>query len=290
MTGFGREVLETGRERITAEVRSVNGRGLKLSVRLPDSLLAFQTEVESLVRTKVDRGSVHVELEYRPLVTAESYGVNAALLTALALEVRAVKTALGVDTPLDVERLVSAPGVIVPKAPPAEEASVLWARVRGVVEKTVAALLESRLREGAVLTEDLRARRRAIGERLTSVKARLPEVVAGFRKKLEDRMTALLTGSGVTPEPSAVLREAALLAERADVSEEISRLDAHLNELDRVLAEAGPVGRRLEFLAQEMLREANTMGSKSQESALIHDILAIKLEIDKIKEQTANAE
>jgi uncharacterized protein (TIGR00255 family) len=290
MTGFGREVAESGRERIAAEVRSVNGRGLKLSVRLPDALLAFQAEVEALARGRIDRGSVHVELDYRAVASPESYGVNRELLSALAEEVRAAKRALGNEAPVEVERLLSLPGVVVPKAPPAEDAAALWGRVRAVVERALEALSASRLREGAALAEDLRARRRAIGERLLAVRARLPEVVAAQKRKLEERLQALLASSGVAPEPSTLVREAALLAERADVSEEISRLDAHLAEMDRVLEASGPVGRRLEFLAQEMLREANTMGSKSQESALIHDILAIKLEIDKVKEQTANVE
>lgn len=290
MTGFGREVVETGRERIAAEVRSVNSRGLKVSVRLPDDLAAFQPEVEALVRSGVDRGTIYVELDYRALATTGTFAVNADLLKLYAYEARTLRGELAIETPLSVELLMQLPGVVFPRPGTAEDPAALWARVRGVIERALEALNASRGREGAAIAEDLRGRRRAIAERLDSVRGRIPESRAAYKARFEERMRALLEGTGVAPDPGDLAREVAIFAERTDVSEELARLEAHLVELDRILALGGAVGRRLEFLAQEMLREANTMGSKSQETALVHDVLAIKLEVDKIKEQVANVE
>lgn len=292
MTGFGREVAETGRERISAELRSVNNRGLKMSVRLPSELGGFQPEVEALVRSRVERGMVYVELDYRSLVPAMTYTVDADVLKLYAYEARTIKAALGIETPVELERLMSLPGVIAQKPIAEEEPAAVWARVRGVVERALASFAESRWREGAALAADLRARRAAIGGRLATVRARIPELTVAYRARFEERMRAFLERAGVALEPESVLREVAAYAERTDISEEVARLDAHLRELDRILdgMAMGAVGRQLEFLAQEMLREANTMGSKSQETGLVQDILAIKLEIDKIKEQVANAE
>jgi uncharacterized protein (TIGR00255 family) len=290
MTGFGREVLENGRERIAAELRSVNSRGLKVTVRLPSELAPFQPDVEALVRSALDRGTVHVEIDYRSLAAAELYAVNRDVLKLYTMEIERLKGELGVPTPLDLERLLSLPGVIVQRPPSAEDPAALWARVRAVIERALAALNESRRREGAALADDLAGRRRAIEERLESVRRRIPENLAAYKARFDDRIRALLEGSGVKPDPEQLAREVALFAERTDVSEEVSRLSTHLVELERILASSGSVGRRLEFLAQEMLREANTMGSKSQESAVVRDILAIKLEVDKIKEQVANVE
>ena len=289
MTGFGREVVETGRERIAAEVRSVNSRGLKVTIRAPDALAAFQPEIEALVRKGVDRGTLHVELDYRALAPSEAYAVNRDMLAYYASEGLALAKQLELPKP-DLARLMSLPGVIVQRPATEEDPAALWGRVRAVLEKSLAGLAESRRREGAALAADLNGRRGAIAERLGAIRKRIPDILVAYRARLEERLKTLLEGMGTAPEPGALAREVAIYADRSDISEEVSRLDTHLVELDRALAAEGPVGRRLEFLAQEMLREANTMGSKSQESGLVQDILAIKLEVDKIKEQVANVE
>src|SRR5438270_7081481 len=126
MTGFGREVVETGRERIAAELRSVNSRGLKLTVRLPDALAAFQPEVEALVRTTVERGTVYVELDYRALVSVEAYAINRDVLKLYAAEGVAVRKELGLGGSVDVEKLMSLPGVISTRAATVEDPAVLW--------------------------------------------------------------------------------------------------------------------------------------------------------------------
>lgn len=290
MTGFGREVREDGRERIEAEVRSVNHRGLKISVRLSDALAGLQPDLENLVRAHVDRGTVHLDVSYHPLAEERVYAVNREAVRHYAAELGALRAELGLAEPIAIERLALLPGAVVLRPAAAQGVDELFGRVKATVERALAALDLSRRREGAVLGEDLRARRAAIGTALAEVRARIPAALEAHRQRLAERMRQLLEGVGATLEPHDLVREVAIFADRTDISEEVTRLDAHLAELDRALASEAPVGRRLDFLAQEMLREANTMGSKSQDTALVQAVLSIKLEVDKIKEQVANVE
>lgn len=294
MTGFGREVREEGGERIEVEVRSVNHRGLKVNVRLSDKLAGLQPDLETIVRRRVDRGMVHVEVRYEAPAGARAYSVNRDVVRHYVSEVQALRRELGIEkgegTAVDLERLLALPGAVIAQPGGAADEEALFARVRATTERALEAFDASRRREGAALGEDLRRRRAAIGAALAAVKARIPAALALYRTRLDERIRLLLESAGATLAPQDLAREVALFADRTDISEEVTRLETHLEELDRALAAGGPVGRRLEFLGQEMLREANTMGSKSQDPALVEAILAIKLEVDKIKEQVANVE
>jgi uncharacterized protein (TIGR00255 family) len=290
MTGFGREVRDDGRERIEVEVRSVNHRGLKIGVRAPDTLSGVEPEIEALVRRHLDRGTVHVDIRYDSLAEKQVYAINAEAVRHYVAELRALSAELAPVLPISLERVAGLPGAITLRPAEGPDRAALLARVLEVAERALVALDLSRRREGAALALDLQARRAAIAEALGAVRARIPVALEAHRARLKERLSQLLEGVGAALDPQGLAKEVALFADRTDVSEEVTRLETHLGELDRALASEAPVGRRLEFLAQEMLREANTMGSKSQDAALVHSVLAIKLEVDKIKEQVANVE
>jgi uncharacterized protein (TIGR00255 family) len=292
MTGFGREVREDAGERIEVEIRSVNHRGLKVTVRLADPLAGLLPELEDLVRRRVDRGTVHVDVSYHSLAGERAYSVDADAIRRYVAELAALQKELAhlAPQPIAIERVALLPGAVVVRPAAAQGLEEIFARVKETVERALAALDLSRRREGAALGDDLRRRRAAIGHSLAEVRARIPAALESHRERLRERMRQLLEGVGSTLDPQDLAREVALFADRTDISEEVTRLDAHLAELDRALESDAPVGRRLDFLAQEMLREANTMGSKSQDAALVQAVLAIKLEVDKIKEQVANIE
>jgi len=291
MTGFGREVQEGPRERIEVEVRSVNSRSLKVSPRLAEPLLGFETEVENVVRERIARGTVHVQIDYRSLAPAAGYELNVELLKKYARDLAALRDELGLaGAPIEIDRLALLPGAVVEKAAETGHPNDLWARVRPVLERALASLVDGRKREGAAIEADLRAHRREIGARIQAIRRRIPEALERHKRRLHERLRSLLAGTGAAIAPEDLAREVALFADRTDVSEELSRLEAHLDELDRILDTGGPVGRRLEFLSQEMMREANTTAAKSQDAALVEELLALKLEVDRVREQVANVE
>jgi uncharacterized protein (TIGR00255 family) len=290
MTGFGRDVVEEGGARLEVEVRTVNHRGLKMSVRLPEPLASLQAEIEALVKARLERGTVHVDVVYESAGGTHAYEIDRDAIRRYVADLDALRRELGIEERIAIERVALLPGAVVARPASATALEDLFRRVRAALGRALDALDVSRRREGAALADDLRRRRGAIAAALAAVKARVPLALAGHRERFRERMRQLLEGAGVTLDPQDLAREAALFAERTDISEEVTRLESHLEELDRALATDGPVGRRLDFLAQEMLREANTMGSKSQDADLVREVLAIKLEVDKIKEQVANVE
>jgi len=292
MTGFGRAVLgaDDGGERLEVEVRSVNHRGLKVVARLPDRLSSFAPDVEGVVRTRLERGSVLVSIEHRSPEAEVGYRVNRAVVRRYGRDLEELRVELGLAAPIAVERLAALPGAI--EMGPADERDpdAMRGRLREGVLRALEVLDESRRVEGAQLAADLKGRRAAIAERMAAVRGRIPATLDEYRRRLTERIEALLRGTGVAPLEADLLREVAHFADRTDISEEVARLESHLGQLDSALEESGPVGRKLDFLAQEMLREANTMGSKTQDSSLVKDVIAIKLEVDKIREQVQNVE
>jgi uncharacterized protein (TIGR00255 family) len=290
MTGFGREIGEEAGERIEVEVRSVNNRGLRVNVRLPEALASLQPDIEALVKARIERGTVYVDVAHEAPAEARAWALDRDLVRHFAQELESLRKELGLPSPVAIERVALLPGAVVGRTQSPAELDAVRARVRRVVERALDALDVSRRREGAALAEDLRRRREVIAAALAEVKGRVPVALAAHRERLRERLRQLLEGAGAQLEPHDIAREVALFAERTDISEEVTRLEAHLHELDRVLASDEPVGRRLDFLAQEMVRESNTMGSKSQDAELVSRVLAIKLEVDKIREQVANIE
>jgi uncharacterized protein (TIGR00255 family) len=291
MTGFGRAVRDGERARVVVTVRSVNHRGLKVSSRMSGALVAAQAEVEALVRGKIERGAVHIEADLRLHGEGAGYVFHRARLRRYVEALTELGAEHGGEPrPLRLEVLAQLPGVIEEAAPGDVDVDTVVAEVRPALDEALAALVASREREGAVLAEDIRGRRRALGERLARVKQRIPLAQTAWLERARARFDRLGQQLGVAIEEQALLRELASFAERADVSEEIARLDAHLDALDRALDEDAPAGRRLDFLAQELLREANTLTSKSADTALVELALDIKVEADKIKEQVANLE
>ena len=196
-----------------------------------------------------------------------------------------------VFTKLGLDLLVSLPGVVgsAPKAEPAD-GQKLWPTLQGLVAEALERAAVARAEEGAALHADLIARANAARESLAAISQALPEAMARFRDRFRQRIEQLMQESGLAVAEDALCREIILSAERYDVSEEITRLGAHLDRLSETIEEPTPVGRKLEFLAQEMFREVNTMASKACDASLTDVILGLKEEIDKVREQAANVE
>jgi uncharacterized protein (TIGR00255 family) len=288
MTGFGRAEREGVALQVRVEARSVNARHLKVTCRAPSDLDARLHEIEALVKERVARGTVTITISLRRQQTAAPASIDAAVLADYAEQARAAIAHAGLSSEPPLEVLLRLPGVLTEPDEP-ELGDRGWETVAGTVGDALDALVAMRRREGAAMETILRTGADEIDRLAEAIRARVPDALVEHRQRLRDRLDALLEGAGGVPE-ELVAREAAVLSERTDVAEELERLVSHVAQWREALEAGGPVGRRLEFLTQELGREANTIGSKSADPAIRDAVIDLKLEIDRLKEQAANVE
>jgi len=289
MTGFGAASADEDGARYSVEIRSVNNRFYKASLRLPDALLSLEGEMEAQVGRRLVRGSVTIAVRFVDTSARAAGHINREALRAYLAQLEGLPGAANGAPPLGA--LLSLPGVVMDDA-----AEALAQRARPVlarlVEEACDRLLEMRTREGDSLRRALEQLGADISRGLSAVRARAPEVSEIYRARLVARMTQMLSELNATVREEDIVREVASYAERTDIAEEVIRLEGHLEQF-RSLTDAAnpePIGRVLDFLAQEMLREANTIASKSADVEISRRIVEIKSAVDRIKEQSQNAE
>ncbi len=290
MTGFGRAQLEADGTTLSVELRTVNHRHLDLSLRLPRPLSGLEAELRTLLAAQFSRGKLDLVVG-APAGAAKSDVTLDRELAARYLEWARALTADGADddepTPAE---LLALPGVVRVSEHVFDE-EALRPALRAAVEEAARAAAAMRENEGEALDRELRARLlrvRALGE---GVAARSGEVVAAVRERLTKRAAQLREETGAADE-SRLLQEIVIAADRMDVTEEVVRLASHVTQFEATLdADAGgPVGRKLEFLLQEMLREANTIGSKAADAPIAHRVVELKTELERMREQVLNVE
>jgi uncharacterized protein (TIGR00255 family) len=292
MTGFGSATEEVDGARYTVEIRGVNSKYFKAQVRVPDDLLALEAEIESALSRRIGRGSLTATIRHMAGAAEGRITVNTEVVSRL---VSAIETAVPQSEDsrytIDLAKLLDIPGVLMHEP---VEAVVERARpaIMSVIGSACEAMIAMREREGELLRADLKGLLESIGSRLEIVAGRAPLVVEHYQERLRQRMTTLLEEVGASVQNEDLLKEVAVYAERTDISEEVVRLGGHLEQFGQLIegASPDPVGRTLDFLAQEMLREANTIASKSADSEISRNVVEIKGLIDRIKEQSANAE
>jgi len=289
MTGFGAAAGEApSGAALRVEVRSVNHRHLALKLRLPEAMAALETEVEARVRARCERGSISLTVACEEAQTSSGARVDRAAARALKRELEELAGELGLARELSLDTLATLPGVIVPAAPSAASED-LSAALLACVERALEALLAMRAREGEALAADLRRNTGALREFVTRIETRMPAVLAAHKAALERRIQELV-GARLTLQPNELAREVALLCDKLDVSEELTRLASHLDQLDGLLAKGGRVGRQLDFLVQELLREVNTIGSKCSDAEAAHLVVEAKTSVERLREQVQNIE
>ncbi len=286
MTGYGRAEFTAGPLKLIAEARSVNHKGLDLKVRLPVELNPRETEVRALVREALSRGSVQVgvfiEAGSEPAVRLDREAAR-----RLARDLGHLREELGLPGKVDLALLALFPQIVrTGKAGP--EPEELWRVGEKVLRRALAALAKSRRREGAALKRDLEGRLRALVALVAAIRRRSGPAVRQLGKNIEARVRELLSGRDV--DPGRLEQEVAFLATRRDFSEELSRLDTHFAALRKALRQAGPVGRNLEFLVQEILRELTTIASKAPGNEIGPLTIQARVELEKIREQVYNVE
>ena len=288
MTGYGRSAKQTAVGDVTVELRSTNHRYLELDARLPNGLAALQGRLTALVRRQIRRGRVEVQVAVQfDRRDRRRVLFDAALLGRYHEALVELKHRFGLKGEVTLDHLLALPQAlsVSEERTPAE---ALWEPLRQATEAAVRELVRSRQREGAKLMQDLRVQLAAIERHVRAVKRRLPKAFEQQRRRLRERLRELL-GSG-SPASSSQLEQAAALAKDADINEELVRLDSHLAHVRQSLAGRELIGKRLDFIAQELMREANTMGAKVNDAEAVQHVVAIKGCIEKIREQVQNLE
>ena len=290
MTGFGAGSREGPAGAVAVELRSVNHRSLKVSLRLPAALQGREPDLEGRVREAVLRGSVFGTFRLEGPKVPTGPLVDEALARRYAEALADLAARLGLPGQPDLAMLVSLPGVIAPAADFAENDEALGRAADAALGDALEALAKSRDAEGASLRKDFEKRLKSVEKALGRVARRAPKAAAAARDRWRRRLDEVLAGHPGDQVRDAAAREAALQAERADVAEELTRLRHHLDAFRATAKAGGEAGRRLDFLLQEMLREVNTIGSKSQDAEIASAVVEMKVEVDRMKEQAANVE
>jgi uncharacterized protein (TIGR00255 family) len=292
MTGFGEATRHDNGVHYAVELRSLNNKYFKASIRLPEELQVLEAELETALRRRITRGSVTLTASFADTSATAALEVNHRALDRYVEQIKRSTSVSDGEISIDLAALLNLPGVL---QQPAGDEERLHAARRVLLELVGAAcdhMVSMRRREGNLLMEELIGHRDLIADRLTKIKARAPRVIEEYENRLRQRMEQMIREAQLSVEPAELIREIAVYAEKTDIAEEVSRLGGHIEQFSELLnaPEDQPVGRTLDFLSQEMLREANTIASKSPDTLISRMIVEVKGAIDRIKEQVQNVE
>lgn len=289
MTGFGEAAREVDGNVYHVEIRSVNNRYFKPSMRLPEDFGFMEQDLERLIRSRVSRGTVNLRLWLRTMQADAAHALNVPALKNYILQLRDVagdKPHLGID----LATLALLPGVCQPQEMSLDQRDSRWQVASDITNEALDRLIGMRTVEGEALSQDLLNHCKVIRDGLEKVRSRVPHVVTEYHERLHSRVEQLLAKENMQLAAEDLAREVAIYADRSDINEEIARLTGHCDQFEAAMKQGEAAGRKLEFIAQEMLREANTMGSKSGDAELAKYIIEIKSAVDRIKEQVMNVE
>jgi uncharacterized protein (TIGR00255 family) len=289
MTGFGDATAERGGTHYAVEIRSLNNRFFKPVIKLPDSVSGLEPELESILREKLGRGSITFILKMRTDSAEAAYHINTQALKAYVEQLQTIK-GLEKYVTIDLATLVQLPGVCQEPRDESDEIERHGPVIRELAVKAIDKLDAMRRREGEVLFGELMRHVKLIAENLKEISKRAPLVVEDYHRRLSLRINQLLASAELKVNETDVVKEVAVFAERADIAEEIQRLTSHLDAFEQSCRTGEHAGRKLDFIAQEMLREANTIGSKANDAPIARHIVEIKGAIDRLKEQVQNVE
>jgi uncharacterized protein (TIGR00255 family) len=289
MTGYGRGEGARQGLKITVELSSVNRKQTEVAVNLPRDLEVLEAQIREEINRRVSRGrvTVRVAVQNAPGVAAKTR-LDLPLAKSYARDLRRLGKELGVDDTITLDLLARLPGVIQPEEA-VSEAEELWPATSAALNAALDMMLQMRQREGAFLAKDLKKRMALMRQAVARIQRLVPKVVEHYRSQLLQRIHE----AGL-PAPSLdeerLIKEVFYFADRSDVSEELTRLQSHFQQFDDCLKSAEPVGRTLDFLSQEMNREINTLGAKANNSVISREVVSLKAELEKFREQVQNVE
>lgn len=289
MTGYGRgESAERG-IKITVEVSSVNRKQSEISINLPRDLEVLEAQIRDEINRRISRGRLTVRvLTHAAKGAGDKIRIDMDLAKSYAKELRELAKSLKLKDAVTLDLLVRAPGVLQAAEEPTD-AEELWPGVEKALKTSLDLLVKMREREGEHLSKDLKQRISAMRQSVTKVQKRAPEVAERYRTQLIERIkSAGLPVPGLDDE--RLLKEVFFFADRTDISEELTRLQSHFKQFDDCVKSNEPVGRTLDFLAQEINREVNTLGSKANDTEISKEVVKMKTELEKFREQAQNVE
>ena len=288
MTGFGRCEVQKDSRKFTVELKSVNHRYLDVNIRMPKKLNFFETAIRTLLKSYANRGKVDIFITYEDLSqTQVSVKYNAALAAEYLKYLRQMEEEFGLENDVRISTLSRYPEVFTMEEQ-SEDEEELWNGLKEALEGAFTQFVQTRQTEGENLKKDILSKLDILMEQIGFIEERSPQIVAGYRAKLEDKMKELLADTQI--EESRIAAEVILFADKICTDEEVVRLKSHIRHMRDTLEEKDEIGRKLDFIAQEMNREANTILSKANDIDVSDRAIRLKTEIEKIREQIQNIE
>ena len=290
MTGQGSARVARDGISVAVEVRTVNSRYFKLSLRTSDGYASLEPRVDELVRRSIRRGTVQIDVRVEREAAPDQFRLNESVVLGYLKQIRAMATRLQLDDTVGLESLLLLPGVAAENAAALCDGNGCWPVVQEALEKSLQKLAQMRREEGSAMAVDLLENCRIISSELDAIEKRAPCVVDNYRQRLTERINRMLAEHNLAIQPTDMIREVGLFAERSDISEEIVRLRSHIDQFRAIMQAADAEGRKLEFITQEMFREANTIGAKANDAEISCRVIEVKTAIERIREMIQNVE
>lgn len=290
MTGFGEAHSQQDGLAVAVEIRTINNRYFKLSVRTTEGYASLEPQIEALVRNSIHRGTIQVNVRVDRKRSPQDYRINVDVLDRYRRQLESLQQLWDITGPLSLEALLPLPGVVDDASGEAVDATEDWPVIEATLQIAVDNLGRMRGEEGRAMAADLATNCRTAAESLDQIERRAPLVVAEYRNRLFDRLKRTLAELNVTLDPAEVIKEVSVFADRSDISEEIVRLRSHLEQFQATMDLPESAGRKLDFLTQEMNRETNTIGSKANDVEIARSVIEIKTAIERIREMIQNIE
>ena len=290
MTGYGEAQGEADGVSYAVEVKTVNNRYLKTMIKLPELAFFLEEDIDKLLRKNILRGTINYVLRLKDTSASSLFDIDEKALQAVLEKLSRAGSSSGINGAIDIGNLLTLPGIIQPALPDKERAGQIRKLVLEISRKALDKLKRMRATEGDYLEADIKKCCTIIEEGLGQVRGRSAIVIKEYADKLKKRVNELLAHAELKIDEGILAREVAIFAERSDISEEIARLDSHLQQFAQCCRGSDQAGRRLDFISQEMLREANTIASKASDTETTRYVVDIKCQIDRIKEQVQNIE
>lgn len=288
MTGFGDGQGQFNGVTYAIEIRAVNNRYFKAKIKLPESLAFLEEYIEKVLRKNLSRGMVNYVLRLKNVPAEALFEIDEKALRVYIERLGRLGSCIDTKCQIDIGSLLSLPGIVTPASPDEQTAEQIKKVVLEVTEQAIGKVQQMRQAEGAALAADLDGRCKAIRKALKQIHARSEVVLQEYQKRLRKRADGLLAEAKLKLDEETVAREVAVFAERSDISEEVARLESHLQQFTQSCQAGEQTGRKLDFITQEMLREANTIASKACDTEIVNCVVEIKCQIDRIKEQVQN--
>jgi uncharacterized protein (TIGR00255 family) len=290
MTGYGRAEAILNGQKLTVEIKSLNHRFLEVSLRLPSSLSTLEMEIKKKIGEPLHRGKIDVTIRVDTQGGAENshyLSLNLPLARNYFELLTQLKQALNLQDDIGLEMIAGQRDVFL-QVEPSQDSAVLWQELEKLLDEALAGMIGMRRREGEILSRDVLARLDLMAQLLGGIEAKAPLVVLEYQRRLTDRIRDLTSGLGI--DESRLNQEVAIFAEKSDITEEIVRFRSHIGQFLEMLDAEEAIGRKVDFLIQEMNREINTIGSKSSNADISKQVIEIKSELAKLREQVQNLE